>query len=147
MDREEKIKKERVRLAALFIDLRRDKFYALLKLIDRAAYLAVLLEEMEADLEPTDEYKNGRNQEGRKMSAELAAYNQTTKLYQKIIKELMVNLPVNSDYRPPGSDEHALLAFRRFMEDDKLDFYLSEEFAQRQEDRRKRAIELMLEGK
>jgi len=148
MNKEELIQIERVRLAALFVELPREKFYTVLGLIDRAAFMRVTLDEMQADIKPTDLYKNGENQEGEKISAKLQAYNQTTKVYQKLIAELLKYLPFDKrDRYAPGSwEENEYMAYRNFKEREDLDFYLSEEFKARLDEDKEKALALMLEG-
>lgn len=148
MSKAEQIQRERVRLAALFVELPREKFYSLLGLIDRAAFLRVTLEEMQADFKATDIYKNGQNQEGEKISATLQAYNQTTKVYQKLMAQLMDYIPheQRQKFRPMHWDENEFLAFKNFQERQDLDFFLSDDFKNTLEKDRAKALELMLEG-
>lgn len=148
MEKNKLIENERVRLAALFVDLPREKFYCVLGLIDQAAFLRVTLDEMQTELQPTDEYKNGANQHGMKISATLQAYNQTEKVYQRLIDQLMQYLPYKDEnrYRFSGYEENDYLAFHNFMDSQEIEFYLSEEFKTRLEADRAKALELMLEG-
>ena len=148
MEKNKLIENERIRLAALFIDLPREKFYCVLGLIDQAAFLRVTLDEMQTELQPTDEYKNGANQHGKKISATLQAYNQTEKVYQKLIEQLMQYLPVDrrGKYRMPGADEHEMVAFRNFIDNNEIKFYLSDKFKKQLELDRAKALELMLSG-
>ena len=148
MTKDERIQNERLRLAALFTDLERDQFYIVLGLIDQAAFLRVTLEDIQAETTATDEYKNGKNQHGQKISATLQAYNQTEKVYQKLIIQLMKYLPYvqHTKYRVPGADEHTMLAFKNFTESRDIDYYLSEEFNEKLQADRAKALELMLAG-
>lgn len=148
MNKEELIQQERARLAALFVELPREKFYTVLGLIDRAAFMRVTLDEMQADTTATDLYKNGENQEGEKISAKLQAYNQTTKVYQKLIAELMKYLPPEkrSRYAPASWEENEFIAYRNFKKREDLDFFLSEEFTKRLKEDKEKALALMLEG-
>lgn len=148
MDKNELIQKERERLAALFVELPREKFYIVLGLIDQAAFLRVTLDEMQPELQPTDEYKNGANQHGKKISATLQAYNQTEKVYQKLIAQLMDYLPYEQGkkYRIPFADENTLIAYKNFVDSQEIEYYLSDEFKNKLEADRSKALELMLEG-
>ena len=82
MKKEERIAAERERLNALFADLDANQLQAAAGLISSAAFLAVSLEDLEAEINANgciDEYTNGENQGGKKTSAELQSYNATVK--------------------------------------------------------------------
>ena len=149
MSKEERIKAEKIRLAALFWNLPREKFYTLLGLIDQAAFLRVTLDDMQQAINAdgvTDEYKNGENQTGVKISAELQAYNKTAALYEKITRRLMEHVPYESIKRVPGSEENEWLAYKRFKDNEAIEFYLSDEYAAHLEEIKAKALELMAQG-
>lgn len=65
-------------------------------LLWEVAFQKVTLEDLRAAINEngaTDEYKNGANQFGQKVSADLSAYNNTFKHYQAAMKNLMSYLP------------------------------------------------------
>lgn len=103
-DKEKKIKKEVRRLKAIFKDLEPNKLKTVDALIARAAFLTVSLEDLEDELNRngwTEEYTNGRNQEGVKISAAAQAYNSATKNLTVIMKQLL-------DLTPPAQKESRL---------------------------------------
>ena len=149
MNREERINKEKIRLASLFWKLPREQFFGLIGLIDQASFMRIALDDMQkeiAEAGTTDEYQNGTNQSGRKISAVLQSYNQTAKLYERIIATLMKHIPANKGYKPSFAEENEYLAYRNFTERGELDFYLSEEFANALEKDKQKALELMAQG-
>lgn len=146
----QRIEAEKLRLAALFAEMDREDFYTALGLIEQAAFLRITLEDLAEDVRkvgPVEEYTNGKNQGGRKISSALDAYNKSMRTYTKVMDELWHMLPKRSEYRIPGADEHELIAFKRFREREELDFYLSDDFAAVLERDREKALELMLENK
>ena len=95
-EKEKKIRKETRRLKGLFKGLEPNKLKAADTLIDRAAYITVSLQELEAELNATgwtEEYTNGRNQSGIKKSAAAEAYNSLTKNLTTIMKQLLELVP------------------------------------------------------
>ena len=149
MNREERIYNEKIRLASLFWQLPREEFYGLIGLIDQASFLRVTLDELQieiADSGTTDDYQNGNNQSGKKISASLQSYNQTAKLYERIITTLMKYIPTNKSYHPPFGEENEYIAYRNFKERQELDFYLSDDFKTALERDKKTALDLMVQG-
>lgn len=66
-------------------------------LIQNAAFMIVTLQDLQKDINDSgmvDEYKNGNNQYGKKISATLSAYNTTMKQYIAAIKQLDTLVPV-----------------------------------------------------
>ena len=91
-----RIKKEKDRLLALFADLDPNKLKVCATLIDRAAFITVSLEDLEAELNEngwTETYTNGRNQEGVKKAAAAEAHISLTKNLNAIIKQLLDLVP------------------------------------------------------
>ena len=96
LTKEEQIKEEEKRLLKIFINLDKDKKALCNKLIENAAFMGVLLEDLAADLQKngyTEEYKNGADQYGRKKSIAADLYNATIKNYVSTIKHLSDQLP------------------------------------------------------
>ena len=95
-EKEKKVRKETKRLKEIFRDLEPNKRKAVDTLIDRAAFITVSLQELEAELNEngwTETYTNGRNQEGIKKSAACEAYNSLTKNLTTIMKQLVDLVP------------------------------------------------------
>lgn len=105
-EKEKKIRRETKRLKDIFRDLEPNKLKAVDTLIDRAAFITVSLQDLEAELNAnswTETYTNGRNQEGIKKSAACEAYNSLTKNLTTIMKQLV-------DLVPPAQKEGRLAA-------------------------------------
>lgn len=91
-----RITQETKKLKAFYKDLPADKLHMATRLIERAAFQLVTLEELEDEITRAgciDEYKNGDNQAGVKISAAMQAYNSLYKNYQATLKELSAQLP------------------------------------------------------
>ena len=91
-----KVKKEKARLTELFKDLEPNKRQTCLALIDRAAFITVSLEELEAQLNEigwTEYYQNGETQSGWKKSAAADVHISLTKNLNTIIKQLLELVP------------------------------------------------------
>lgn len=149
MSKTERIEAEKVRLAALFWNLPRDQFYALLGIIEQCAFLRITLDDLANEISEngaTDTYNNGRNQSGEKISAQLQAYNRACTLYEKLTKQLLANLPNNRVFNYPGASENDVTAFLNFRNASKIDYYLSDDYAKKIEEAKAKAIELMLQG-
>lgn len=150
MTKEERIYNEKVRLAALFEELDRAKFFAILGLIEMAAFMKITLDDLAEEISKngtTDHYVNGGNQSGEKVSAQLSAFNKTCALYEKVTRQLMKELPYKAAaFHWNGRDEHEHLAFQRFKKSEEYEYYLSDDFKQKTEDARAKVIEMMLQG-
>lgn len=96
MTKEERIKKEHDRLSALFADLDENELQTAAGLIRSAAFLAVSLEDLEAEINANgyiDSYTNGTNQSGVKISAAVQTYNSMVGKYTTIITKLLKIVP------------------------------------------------------
>ena len=96
MSKEERIAAERERLNALFADLDANQLQAAAGLISSAAFLAVSLEDLEAEINANgyiDSYTNGSNQAGEKISAAVQAYATLNAKYQSTIQKLLKIVP------------------------------------------------------
>lgn len=94
--KETRIKKEKQRLLAIFAGLDQNKLQVVYSLIERAAFLTVNLEDLEAELNAngwTEVYVNGRNQEGVKKAAAAEAHISLTKNLNAIMKQLLDLVP------------------------------------------------------
>jgi len=90
------VKKETNKLRKIYRDIDPPKKKNVEKLIDNAAWMAVSLEELRAqiDVEGYEEtYTNGANQTGKKDSTAVKNYNTIIKNYNATIKLLMDQLP------------------------------------------------------
>ena len=94
--KEERVKKEKNRLKALFKDLEPNKLKTCQALIDRAAFITVSLEDLEVQLNEvgfTEYYQNGDKQSGWKKSAAADVHISLTKNLNTIIKQLLELVP------------------------------------------------------
>jgi hypothetical protein len=95
-EKEKKIRKETRRLLKVFEGLEPNKLETVAALIDRAAYITVSLQELEAELNTygwVEEYYNGRNQSGVKKSAAAEVHISLTKNLNAIMKQLLDLVP------------------------------------------------------
>lgn len=94
--KETRIKKERKRLAEIFKDLEPNKLSTCQALIDRAAFITVSLQDIEAQLNETgwtEYYQNGQQQSGWKKSAAADVHISLTKNLNAIVKQLLDLVP------------------------------------------------------
>lgn len=87
-----RIKKEKLRLSAIFKLLPDDAKKTTEKLIDNAAFMAVTLEGLQEYINEhgcTETYQNGANQSGKKKSSEVEVYNTMIKNYKAVIDTLL----------------------------------------------------------
>lgn len=113
IDQKKKIQAEKRRLRTL-LGLKgkkggEPKLRAAEKLVDNAAFMAVLLEGLQSEITAngcTEEYQNGENQKGVKKSAAFDAYSTTIKNYLSAVKQL-------TDLAPSGVTEDELSVFMR----------------------------------
>lgn len=91
-----RFKAEYERMYAVFEDLPPDRLEVARKLISRAAFMVVTLEDLERTIAQngvTSEYQNGENQWGTKKSPEVEAYNTIVKNYTTLARQLVELLP------------------------------------------------------
>lgn len=94
--KDEKIKAEERRLRAVFRDISPEKKKVVDPLIRNAAFTAVSLDELQAQINDkgyTVEYQNGENQYGTKQSDEVKTHIAMTKNLATIIRQLTDLLP------------------------------------------------------
>ncbi len=97
-DKERRIKAEKTRLCKFLADVDKETLKGVDKLISRAAFLAVTLEDLEDDINRNgfeSEYQNGENQWGTKQSPSVASHVSFTRGYLATMKQLL-------DLRPEG---------------------------------------------
>lgn len=94
--KEQKIKAEKTRLRGIFKELDENKKKLVTPLIEKAAFMSVELDDLQAQIEKegwTSEYQNGQNQWGTKKSPEAETYIALSKNYAAIIKQLTELVP------------------------------------------------------
>jgi hypothetical protein len=104
--RKAKINNEIVRLTSLFDKIDDNARNVVLSLIDSAAFMTVMLRELEIEINKNgciSEYKNGENQYGTKKSPEVEVYNAMVKNLSSVIKQLTDLIP--KDERGKSNDE------------------------------------------
>ena len=92
-------KEEYERLKGICKDMSPERATAVLGLIENASFMYALLYDLQKEIVTygvIDDYQNGENQSGRKVSAELQAYNNTIKNYTAIIDKLGKLMPEKS---------------------------------------------------
>lgn len=90
------VRKEYDRLYEIFKKLPQKQLSLALKIISRAAFMAVELSKLERQISAegcVSEYQNGANQFGTKKSPEVETYNTMVKNYAAVMKQLTDMLP------------------------------------------------------
>ncbi len=111
---DDRIKKERSKLFKQFNKIEKKKLKIVEKLIDNAAFMAVMLEDIQQRINENGymiEYKNGENQYGTKKNPEIEIYNQTISNYSKTIKQLSDLLPVEIKLEQKDTEKDKILDF------------------------------------
>lgn len=94
--KETRVKKEKRRLLKLFTDLEPNKLQTCMALIDRAAFITISLQDLEAQLNETgwvEYYQNGETQSGWKKAAAADCHISLTKNLNTILKQLIELVP------------------------------------------------------
>ena len=94
--KEQRIKSEKTRLKGIFKELDENKKKLVTPLIEKAAFMSIELDDLQAQIEQdgwTSEYKNGENQYGTKRSPEADTYISLSKNYAAVIKQLVDLVP------------------------------------------------------
>lgn len=107
--KEQRIKSEKNKLKKLCKDLPANKQAIALPLVEQAAFMRVTLDDLQEEINAAgcvEEYQNGRNQSGYKVTAALQAYNSTVKNYAGVCERLDRILPAS----PVGNKLKALLS-------------------------------------
>ena len=103
------IKQDTPKYKKIFANLPKDRLKIATGLIERAAFMAASLKELEAAINEkgyTDEYQNGENQKGTKQSDAVKTHIAMTKNHAAIIKQLTDLVP------PEKKKESKLQALR-----------------------------------
>lgn len=131
MSKEERIKKERERLAALFADLDENQLQTAAGLISSAAFLRITLEDLEEDINAAgcvEEYENGANQRGYKVAASVQAYTSLNAKYQSTMQKLLKIVPPGpAKPRRKSAEEIAAEERRKREEEEKRDLYIKQQ--------------------
>ena len=88
--------RELKKLEKLFSTLPENEQLFIHPLLDNAAFMKTTLDELQIKIRlegATDEYQNGANQCGVKISAAIQAYNQMMKTYHTLMDKLLARLP------------------------------------------------------
>jgi vacuolar-type H+-ATPase subunit D/Vma8 len=99
LESSKRIKKEINRIKKLLKNLSKQTIDINIKLIERAAFMAIALEDLEKVMGERGEeayvskYQNGENQWGTKISPEIQTYNSTMKNFMTVMKQLTDLLP------------------------------------------------------
>lgn len=104
---QKKINKELKRLNGIFKDMPAGKRDTVKSLVGSAAFMAVILNELEkhiAEHGTVSEYQNGANQWGTKKSPEVEVYNSMLKNHMGVIKQLTDLLDRNAVEEDDGFD-------------------------------------------
>lgn len=91
---------ELARMKEIYSDLSPEGKVICFSMLEEAAFLKVTLEGLRADIEQngcTDEYKNGANQYGVKISATLQSYNSTLKNYFVLMEKIVKMFPLSDE--------------------------------------------------
>lgn len=94
--KKERIRREFVRLKKLFNSLPDNEQEFIEPLLKQSAFLYITLCDLAEKINTegtTEQYQNGKNQHGMKMSADIQAYNQTAKIYHNLMIKLRERLP------------------------------------------------------
>ena len=84
------------KLEELFSPLPENERAFLQPLLENAAFMRATLDELQAEIRrggAVEEYQNGANQHGVKISATIQAYNQMMKTYHALMDKLLAKLP------------------------------------------------------
>lgn len=104
----QRVKTEYNKLKKLCNGLPQNKLAVALPLIEQAAFMRITLTDLQLEINESgcvEEYQNGRNQSGFKVTAALQAYNSTVKNYAAVCERLDRILPAS----PVGGKLAALL--------------------------------------
>lgn len=106
--RKEQINIEKCKLEKLFEEIPENKYVLATRLIEKAAFMHVILQELQEYINEhgvKEKYKNGANQSGYKDSVEAKMYTNMIKNYTTIIKQLNDMLPAGVAPKDDGFDD------------------------------------------
>lgn len=88
------------RLKKIYSEISPEQQVICYSMLEEAAFLKVTLEDLRAEISENgtvDEYKNGANQFGTKVSANLQSYNSTLKNYFVLLEKIMKMFPISAE--------------------------------------------------
>lgn len=98
IEKEKRIRAEKNKLKKFYKNLPANKMFLAVRLIERAAFQRVTLEDLEKEISETgvtEIYQNGEAQKGVKQSAAMQAYNTLYKNYQATLRDLAAMVPAD----------------------------------------------------
>ena len=111
LENDKRVKAELKRLNGIYKDIAPDSKKLIKKLLDNAAFMGVLLEDLQADIKANgykEKYQNGANQYGYKRSIAADLYQVVIKNYTAVIRQL-------NDLRPEEVEEEDDDGFEAFL--------------------------------
>ena len=99
IEKEKRIKAEISKLKKFYKALPANKLFLAQRLIERAAFQRVTLEDLEKEINSegvTEIYQNGKEQNGVKQSAAMQAYNTLYKNYAATLRDLAAMVPAET---------------------------------------------------
>lgn len=105
---QKEIKKQITKLKKICASIDAEKLKAVESLIENIAFMAVTLKELQQDITENgavEEYQNGENQWGKKVSSAAQVYNSMIKNYTSCIKQLIDLLPKEDRNIDDGFEE------------------------------------------
>ena len=103
MTKEQRIENKRAELMEVYAGLSENELKIAAGLIDQAAFLGVTLEDLAESITKNgtiEEYTNGKNQSGRKISSDAKLYNSLIAKYTAITTKLLQIIPKPKESRP-----------------------------------------------
>ena len=91
---------EFVKMKKIYADLSPDQQVICFSMLEEAAFLKATLAGLRSEIDAngcTDEYKNGANQFGTKVSATLQSYNSTLKNYFVLMEKIVKMFPISAE--------------------------------------------------
>lgn len=116
MNKEERIKSKKAELMEIFEGLTENELKVACDLIGQAAFMAVTLEDLAESISENgtiEEYTNGANQSGRKISSDAKLYSALIAKYTAIVSKLLKLIPKEEDNTDPILEEHRANAEER----------------------------------
>lgn len=111
LENDKRVKAELKRLNGIYKDIAPDSKKLIKKLLDNAAFMGVLLEDLQADIKANgykEKYQNGANQYGYKRSIAADLYQVVIKNYTAVIRQL-------NDLRPEEAEDDDADGFIAFI--------------------------------
>lgn len=108
MDKVERINAKKTELMETFRDLSDDQLKVAADLISQAAFMAVTLEDLADSITENgtvEEYTNGANQSGRKISSDAKLYSSLIAKYTQIVSKLLPMVPGRTRSQSTAADE------------------------------------------